>query len=709
MRLLHTKTLQTKEFYSDKPPYAILSHTWEKEEVTYQDMLNLETAKTKNGYRKVQKACEYARKYDFEWVWIDSCCINKESSAELSEAINSMYQYYEGSHVCIAYLSDVSSREDPRDLRSCFRDSKWFKRGWTLQELLAPSYVVLLDEDWTEVGTRWSLRDVISVITSIPVRVFEGDDIHDFSIAQRMSWAAFRETTRPEDMAYCLMGIFGVNMPPIYGEGGDKAFMRLQQEIIRISDDRSIFAWVASVGDDESRGLFARSAFEFRVSGDVVISRFGMASDKSSYSFANNGLHIHLPLVPALPNSSDLFLASLDCQSERDGQHLAVYLKRTTGQRYVRVRANELVLTPSPSLDHIQELVVKENRSLRMPKEAHFRTQVDIRLSPLARRCLNFSKASPSALFTKASSSAFFIIGRSSFDEKRGRVYLRSDTLWLEYEVTSTEEPFVVHLRSRPSVQSIPYFKVVGEKNIPMSMHELGSQPKSQTNELRDRVLMPLKRGGLLSLAMRMTGAVDAFSPFEPILTSILEIDYILEDTSSMTMELRLPVLGFTVPTRINDLGSSGSHLMPRSLSLSLRAVYPPDFSQRSCDNSTFLPISDPCVKTSIMFRILAYDLITSGSAYSSSRSKTAYVALGLHRNQSAVWVDMKLHDTPKSSLAELEADWKHYLDSGLQHGTSVSIAIAGFRTLTAVAEKRSTLQLGTHCLRFELEKPPDK
>jgi len=707
MRLLHTKTLQTKEFYSDKPPYAILSHTWEKEEVTYQNMLSLETAKTKNGYHKVQKACEYARKYDFEWIWIDSCCINKESSAELSEAINSMYQYYEGSHVCIAYLSDVSSREDPRDLRSCFRDSKWFKRGWTLQELLAPSYVVLLDEDWTEVGTRWSLRDVISVITSIPVRVFEGDDIYDFSIAQRMSWAAFRETTRPEDMAYCLMGIFGVNMPPIYGEGGDKAFMRLQQEIIRISDDRSIFAWVAPVGDDELRGLFARSAFEFRVSGDVVISRFGMASDKSSYSFANNGLHIHLPLVPALPNSSDLFLASLDCQSERDGQHLAVYLKRITGQRYVRVRANELALTPSPSLARIQELVVKENRSLRIPKEAHFHTQVDIRLSPLARRCLNFSKASPSALFTKASSSAFFITGRSSFDEKRGRVYLRSDALWLEYEVTSTEEPFIVHLRSRPSVQSIPYFKVVGEKNIPMSMHEMGLQPKSQTDKLCDRVLVPLKRGGLLSLAMHMTGAVDTIIPSEPTFASVLEIDYILEGTSSMTKELRLAVLGFTVPSGVKGLGTSGNHFMSRSLSLSLQAIYPPDFSQRHYDHSTFLPISDPYMKTSTTFRILAYYLDISGPVYSSSRGMTIHVALGLHRDQSAVWVDMKLHHTPKSSLAQLEDTWRHYLDSGSRYGTSVSIAIAGFRTLTAVAEKRSTLQLGTHCLRFELEQPP--
>ncbi|THU95437.1 HET-domain-containing protein [Dendrothele bispora CBS 962.96] len=248
MRLLSTKTFQLQEFYTDVPPYAILSHTWGKREVTFQDMQNVDSIKTREdlqtGWDKVKKACEHAQNYLFEWIWIDSCCINKESSAELSEALNSMYQYYEDAEVCYVYLSDVSGKEDPRDPSSAFRVSRWFKRGWTLQELLAPSHVVFLDEDWADLGTRQSLRDAISAITLIPVEVFEGKDIAGFSIAQRMSWAAFRETTRPEDQAYSLMGIFGVNMPPIYGEGGPKAFMRLQQEIIKISDDRSIFAWM---------------------------------------------------------------------------------------------------------------------------------------------------------------------------------------------------------------------------------------------------------------------------------------------------------------------------------------------------------------------------------------------------------------------------------------------------------------------------------
>ncbi|KAF5363057.1 hypothetical protein D9758_012640 [Tetrapyrgos nigripes] len=261
MRLLNTKTLRLQEFLTDIPRYAILSHTWENEEVTFQDIQNIvNLADTRNvqqltyedirafllsaqlpvkkGYTKVVQACVRARNSAFDWIWIDSCCINKESSAELSEAINSMYQYYENAAVCYVYLFDVSGKLHPKNPKSDFKRSKWFTRGWTLQELLAPAFISFFDKDWTKIGTRWSLRDLISVVTTIPIDVLEGRSIDDYSVAQKMSWAARRQTTRPEDKAYCLMGIFGVSMSPIYGEGGEKAFMRLQQEIIRVSDDR---------------------------------------------------------------------------------------------------------------------------------------------------------------------------------------------------------------------------------------------------------------------------------------------------------------------------------------------------------------------------------------------------------------------------------------------------------------------------------------
>ncbi|THU81266.1 HET-domain-containing protein, partial [Dendrothele bispora CBS 962.96] len=229
MYLLHTTNLTLKSFYAEIPKYAILSHTWNKEEATFQDIQDRgkDGWKEPAGWKKVEGACAQARKHRWDWIWIDSYCIDKSSSAELSENINSMYQLYEGAGVCYVYLSD-----DPRDARSDFRYSKWFTRGWTLQELIAPSAsVVFLDRSWKEIGTRYSLRDVISAITSVPIGLLEDGDLAKYSIAQKMSWAAFRKTTRPEDRAYSLMGLFDICMPPIYGEGGAKAFMRLQQDI----------------------------------------------------------------------------------------------------------------------------------------------------------------------------------------------------------------------------------------------------------------------------------------------------------------------------------------------------------------------------------------------------------------------------------------------------------------------------------------------
>ncbi|KAF5319849.1 hypothetical protein D9758_018800 [Tetrapyrgos nigripes] len=348
---------QTRGVLRRYPRYAILSHTWEKEEVTFQDIQNLQTARLKAGYVKVWNACARARNYDFEWIWIDSCCINKESSAELSEAINSMYQYYEDAAVCYVYLCDVSAEYHPRNPKSTFKDSRWFKRGWTLQELLAPWNVVFLDKDWVRIGPE----------------VFEGRDINTYSVAQRMSWAAERETTRAEDQAYSLMGIFGVSMPPIYGEGGAKAFMRLQQEIIKISDDRSIFAWVAASSEhDENRGLLAKSPYEFRMSGEVKASKSDCIGDRSSYSFGNNGLRIHLPLETTDDSSrgDDVFLASLLCQSERDGSFLSFYLRKTSRHQYARCYPDQLVFRPTlqPALKNIQELIVRENRVTRMSR-----------------------------------------------------------------------------------------------------------------------------------------------------------------------------------------------------------------------------------------------------------------------------------------------------------------------------------------------------
>ncbi|PMD16890.1 hypothetical protein NA56DRAFT_730642, partial [Hyaloscypha hepaticicola] len=185
------------------------------------------------GWSKVTGCCAQAALDGWEYVWIDSCCIDKTSSAELSEAINSMFRWYKKAEVCYAYLSDVSSAsDDPRNFPSQFSQSKWFTRGWTLQELLAPHYVDFFDQTWTWIGSKGSLNAVISQITGIADLVC----YKEASVAQKMSWASYRETTRIEDLSYCLLGLFGVHMPPLYGEG-ENAFMRLQREIMNTTDD----------------------------------------------------------------------------------------------------------------------------------------------------------------------------------------------------------------------------------------------------------------------------------------------------------------------------------------------------------------------------------------------------------------------------------------------------------------------------------------
>ncbi|KAK3403413.1 heterokaryon incompatibility protein-domain-containing protein, partial [Sordaria brevicollis] len=241
MQLLNVHTLRLTTFYDqDTPPYAILSHTWEDEEILYGDVCDQEKPlpQQKKGFFKVKRSCEQAACDGFDWVWIDTCCIDKSSSAELSEAINSMFRWYNDSEICYAYISDVI-KADADSVR--FENSRWFTRGWTLQELLAPKIVVFFDTKWQKIGWRGHelLANKIFEATGIPQDLLERGDT---SVAQRFSWASRRSTKRVEDEAYCLLGIFGVNMPLLYGEGS-KAFFRLQQEILRATNDQSILAF----------------------------------------------------------------------------------------------------------------------------------------------------------------------------------------------------------------------------------------------------------------------------------------------------------------------------------------------------------------------------------------------------------------------------------------------------------------------------------
>jgi hypothetical protein len=231
----------TKDIIYPITPYAILSHTWgqDDEEVNFEDLKN-GSGKTKDGYKKLQFCGEQATRDGLQYFWVDTCCIDKSSSAELSEAINSMFQWYKGAYVCYAYLVDISMSSST----ASFGDSRWFTRGWTLQELLAPRIVRFYSVDWVEIGTKATLSDQIADITGIPISVLLGKDFADCSLAERMSWASKRSTTRTEDTAYCLMGLFNINMTPLYGEGGPKAFIRLQKKIMKtLKEDHTLFAW----------------------------------------------------------------------------------------------------------------------------------------------------------------------------------------------------------------------------------------------------------------------------------------------------------------------------------------------------------------------------------------------------------------------------------------------------------------------------------
>ncbi|KAI8956605.1 HET-domain-containing protein [Daldinia sp. FL1419] len=247
MRLLNACSGEITIFQSSNslPPYAILSHTWNEEEVSFQDWEEQpwEEVKKKKGFKKIEYCRQQAIKEGLGWVWVDTCCINKQSSAELSEDINSMFKWYKQAAICYAYLADVE--EGPQSIiESRLRESRWFTRGWTLQELIAPEQVVFYSQNWHEIGTKSTLSKCLSRITNIgEMYLMDSANIRNASIAQRMSWAAYRVTTREEDIAYCLIGIFDVNIPLLYGEG-KRAFRRLQEEVLKAyPEDHTLFAW----------------------------------------------------------------------------------------------------------------------------------------------------------------------------------------------------------------------------------------------------------------------------------------------------------------------------------------------------------------------------------------------------------------------------------------------------------------------------------
>ncbi|KAF3805017.1 Vegetative incompatibility protein HET-E-1 [Colletotrichum gloeosporioides] len=261
MRLIHIENLDIQEFFDTPPPYAILSHTWEKDEVTFHDV----SQKRVDGK-------------------------NKSSSEELSEGINSMFRYYQEAVSCFVYLADVVYSDPSKPVDTSFERSRWFTRGWTLQELIAPTDLVFFDKEWQRIETKVNLASRIYTTTKVDEITLISGDWSGASIARRMSWASTRETTRLEDIAYCLLGLFNVHMPLLYGEGS-RAFIRLQEEILRQSDDYSLFAWDASQAEENIAhiGVLATHPKFFKDSGSI--EAYPVAGP---VSISNLGIHARL-------------------------------------------------------------------------------------------------------------------------------------------------------------------------------------------------------------------------------------------------------------------------------------------------------------------------------------------------------------------------------------------------------------------------------
>ncbi|KAH6868040.1 heterokaryon incompatibility protein-domain-containing protein [Alternaria rosae] len=319
MRLINVITQKLEDFTGRPPPkYAILSHTWGTEEITFSEMQSQPDTR-KAGLEKILLSCNQARIDGHDYIWCDTCCIDKSSSAELSESINSMFRWYQEAEICYAFLEDV---QDVKDL-AC---AKWFTRGWTLQELIAPKSFVFFNSAWQYVGTREKLADEIAETTKIHKSFLSGSvsNIHEAGFAKRVAWAANRTTTRDEDIAYCLMGLLDVNMPLLYGEGGVKAFRRLQEEYLKVHPDQSFLAWLLPPGNGGPRvsdgELLASHPKDFGQCNGISLA----SDDATPFTLNNKGLQIRLPLFQNRSTDairSPEYFAILACYSDAQPEY----------------------------------------------------------------------------------------------------------------------------------------------------------------------------------------------------------------------------------------------------------------------------------------------------------------------------------------------------------------------------------------------------
>lgn len=383
MRLINCRTLTLETFeHSEAPPYAILSHTWGDDEVLFQDFLLPHVREAKHGWRKIELTCRQAAADGLSHAWVDSCCINKESSSELSESINSMFRWYAHSRHCYVFLSDYHL--PPNSEGPHLRASKWFTRGWTLQELIAPPRLSFFDADWKFIGTKRDLAQDVTECTRIDLSILTATSVEDIrigldecTVAKRMSWAARRQTKRPEDLAYCLLGVFDLSMPMLYGEG-ERAFTRLQEMIIQETNDMSIFAWQTSSEMDPAtqfselreggmgyRGILAKRPAEFYIGHLIIPSQFPTVVPE--YAVTNKGLRIDVKLRQIAP---DVLFMPLNYHypawDPHNARRVGICLRRQGDGIYARVNSRRLLIEPSGmSVSHSPQMQIYLSKHLK--------------------------------------------------------------------------------------------------------------------------------------------------------------------------------------------------------------------------------------------------------------------------------------------------------------------------------------------------------
>ncbi|KAM7203878.1 hypothetical protein V8F33_001849 [Rhypophila sp. PSN 637] len=381
MRLVNTNTFKLVDIIGRLPEYGILSHCWRRGEVSYHDYGGCLAPAPRLGRPHQAAKC---------YVYLDDIVSSGTSS----------------SSACAEMGSDAS-------VHSLLAQSRWFTPGWTLQELLAPKNVCFYDVNWVSMGEKSSLVDVLHRITGIDKSVLEGGPLRQVSVGRRMSWAAARETTRIEDIAHCLLGIFDVNMPLLYGEGR-RAFIRLQKEILKTTEDQTLLAWQCTHNsrlERPVRGLLATSPADFACfAGLMTLHAPVLFGNRYFHLVAavSRGLRITAAVEDLWPTPMDSILLGLNCSV--DGwltKAVGIYLQRHDGDRYVRVRPDELGICPAHSPRRtIYGLQTEDEIEVEIDKDPPVLDAPNIGVIPV-----NGTDIQPAELFRRRSSlqHAFYI------------------------------------------------------------------------------------------------------------------------------------------------------------------------------------------------------------------------------------------------------------------------------------------------------------